>query len=136
MAEIDTLNKKISGIAILKGSEVDILKDGSLDISDTVLAKLDIVGASVHSYFDMSRKEMTARVVRAMQSPHIDILFHPTGRVVNSRPPYEIDMEVVIKTAKKTGTVLEANASKRLDLKDEYIRMAVEAGGKIPVDSG
>ena len=135
MAEIDTLNKKISGIAILKGSEVDILKDGSLDISDTVLAKLDIVGASVHSYFDMSRKEMTARVVRAMQNSHVDILFHPTGRVVNSRPPYEIDMEAIIKTAKKTGTVLEANASKRLDLKDEYIRMAVGAGVKIAIDS-
>src|SRR3989344_935479 len=135
MKEIDGLNKKLSGITILKGYEVDILKDGSLDISDTVLARLDIVGASVHSYFDMSRKEMTARVARAMQNPHVDILFHPTGRVVNSRPPYEIDMEAVIKTAKKTGKVLEANASKRLDLKDEYIRMAVEAGVKIAIDS-
>ena len=135
MKEIDGLNKKLSGITILKGSEVDILRDGSLDISDTVLARLDIVGASVHSYFDMSRKEMTARVARAMQNPHVDILFHPTGRVVNSRPPYEIDMEAIIKTAKKTGTVLEANASQRLDLKDEYIRMAVGAGVKIAIDS-
>jgi DNA polymerase (family 10) len=137
MAEIDRLNKKFKGkITILKGSECDILKDGTLDLPDKVLAKLDVVGASIHSYFNLPRAEQTERIKRAMASPFVDILFHPTGRVINRRPPYDVDMEALIAAAKRTGTVMEIDAyPDRLDLKDEHIRMCVEAGVKMAIDS-
>jgi len=136
MTEIDKINKRIKGIKVLKGAEVNIRKDGTLDIKDEILAKLDVVGISVHSLFKMPKKDMTKRVIRAMQNPHVDILFHPTGRLIHKREPYEIDMEAIIKTAKRTGTVLEVNAfPERLDLKDVHIRQAVEAGVKIAIDS-
>jgi len=137
MAEIDRLNKKFAGkIKILKGSECDILKDGSLDLPDAILAKLDVVGVSVHSHFNLTRADQTARVKRAMANPNADILFHPTGRIINRRPPIELDMEGVIACAKKTGTILEVNAlPERADLKDEYIRAAIAAGVKLSIDS-
>ena len=136
MREIDRLNRKLSGITLLKGAEVNIMADGSLDISDRTLAKLDCVGAAVHSNFRMSKTEMTKRIIRAMANPHADILFHPTGRIINKRPPYELDMDEVIKAAKRTGTILEIDASpERLDLKDEYIRKCVRAGVKMVIDS-
>ncbi len=136
MAEIDRLQKKISGIAILKGAEVNIRKDGSLDIADEVLAKLDVVGIAVHSLFRMTKKDMTERIVRAMRNPHADILFHPTGRILLRRNAYEVDMERIIDEAKKTRTVLEANAaSVRLDLKDTDIRKAVKAGVMLIINS-
>lgn len=136
MKEIDKVNKKISGVKILKGAEVNIRKDGSLDIADEVLAKLDVVGVAVHSNFKMSKKDMTARIVRAMQNPHADILFHPTGRLIQKREAYEVDMGEVIREAKKTSTVLEINAyPERLDLKDTDIRKAVEAGVKMAINS-
>jgi len=137
MAEIDKLNKKFKGkIKILKGSECDILKDGTLDLPDKILAKLDVVGASVHSYFNLPRAEQTKRMQCAMENPNVDILFHPTGRVINRRPAYDVDMEALIATAKKTGTIMEIDAfPDRLDLKDEYIRLCVEAGVKMAIDS-
>ncbi|TSC59906.1 MAG: DNA polymerase X family [Parcubacteria group bacterium LiPW_15] len=137
MEEIDGLNKKFTGrIKILKGSECDILKDGSLDIADEVLAKLDVVGISVHSYFNLSREEQTARILKAMTNKNADILFHPTGRVLGRRAPYDVDMDAVIKQAKKTGTILEIDAyPDRLDLKDEYIRKCVDSGVKMSIDS-
>ncbi|MDO8664931.1 MAG: DNA polymerase/3'-5' exonuclease PolX [Candidatus Liptonbacteria bacterium] len=137
ITEIDALNKKFGGkIKIFKGSECDILKDGSMDLPDNVLAKLDVVGASVHSYFNLSRDDQTKRIKRAMENPNVDILFHPTGRIINRRPAYEVDMEELIKTAKKTGTVMEINASPdRLDLKDEHIRKCLESGVKMSIDS-
>lgn len=137
MAEIDKLNKKFRGrIRILKGTECDILKDGSLDLPDEILMKLDIVGVSVHSYFNLSRAEQTERIKRAMANPHVDILFHPTGRLIQKREPYDVDIDEIIAFAKKTGTVLEINASPlRLDLKDEYIRKCVDAGVKMSIDS-
>jgi DNA polymerase (family 10) len=137
MAEIDRLNKKLgSRIKILKGSECDILKDGSLDLPDEVLAKLDVVGAAVHSHFNLPRKEQTERIVKAMSNPNVDIVFHPTGRIINRRAAYEVDVEELIKTAKKTGTVMEIDAyPDRLDLKDEYIRKCVEAGVKLAIDT-
>jgi DNA polymerase (family 10) len=136
MAEIGKINKKIRGITILKGAEVNILKDGSLDIKDEVLSKLDVVGVSVHSLFKMSRKDMTERIVRAIQNPHVDILFHPTGRLIQKRAGYEVDMERIIKEAVRTGTILEINAfPDRLDLRDEHIRMGVEMGAKFVIDS-
>jgi DNA polymerase (family 10) len=137
MAEIDRLNKKFVGkVKILKGSECDILKDGSLDLPDAILAKLDVVGVSVHSHFNLTRADQTARVKRAMANPNADILFHPTGRIINRRPPIELDMDEIITFAKKTGTILEVNAlPERSDLKDEYIRAALAAGAKISIDS-
>jgi len=137
MAEIDRVNKKFGGkIKILKGSECDILKDGALDLPDRVLARLDVVGVSVHSHFNLSRADQTARVKRAMENPHVDVLFHPTGRIINRRPPIELAMDEIIMTAKKTGTILEVNAlPERSDLKDEYIRAAVVAGVKLSIDS-
>ncbi|MBI2642212.1 MAG: DNA polymerase/3'-5' exonuclease PolX, partial [Candidatus Wildermuthbacteria bacterium] len=140
MAEIDRINKKLKTqnpkFRILKGAEVNIRKDGSLDIADEVLAKLDVVGASVHSFFKMTQKDMTARIVRAMKNPHVDIVFHPTGRLIHKREPYALDMDTLVKTAKKTGTVLEINASPlRLDLRDVDIKKAVSAGVKLVIDS-
>ena len=137
MAEIDIINKKFGGkFRILKGTECDILKDGSLDLPDEILAKLDVVGVSVHSHFNLSRAEQTERIKRAIMNPHIDILFHPTGRLIQKREAYDVDIDEIIKSAKKTGTVLEINASpSRLDLKDEYVRKCVEAGVKMSIDS-
>lgn len=138
--EIDRINKKLKKenkkFKILKGAEVNIKKDGSLDISDKTLKKLDVVGIAVHSGFKMSKKQMTERIIKAMKNPNADILFHPTGRVINRRPPYELDIEKIIRAAKETNTILEVDAyPDRLDLKDEYIRMAIETGAKISIDS-
>jgi DNA polymerase (family 10) len=136
MEAVDKINKSLKRITILKGAEVNINKDGTLDIDDDVLAKLDVVGIAVHSHFNLSRKEMTERIIKAMHNPHADILFHPTGRVIQKREPYDVDMDALIKTAKETGTVLEIDAyPDRLDLKDEHIRKAVEAGVKLVIDS-
>jgi DNA polymerase (family 10) len=135
-AAIDELNKKFKGFKILKGAEVNINRDGTLDIADEALAKLDVVGVAVHSHFNLSREEMTRRIIRAMENPHADILFHPTGRLIQRREPYDVDIDEIIKTAKRTGTVLEIDAyPDRLDLKDEHIRKAVEAGVKLVIDS-
>lgn len=135
--EIDRVNKKLGGaVAILKGSECDILKDGSLDLPDEILSQLDVVGVSVHSYFNLPRAEQTARIKRAMANPHVDILFHPTGRIINRREAYDIDMEAIIMHAKETGTVLEIDAyPDRSDLKDDHIRLCVAAGVKMSIDS-
>jgi len=136
MAEIDKIQKKFSKIKILKSAEVNIMKNGSLDIANEVLAKLDVVGAAVHSLFNLSRNEQTARIIRAMGNPHLDILFHPTGRIINRRKPYDVDIEAVIKAAKRTGTILEIDAHPwRLDLKDEHIKMSREAGVKMVIDT-
>src|SRR3989338_557439 len=125
-----------SEFRILSGAEVDILKDGSLDLDDKTLAQLDIVGASVHSYFKLSKHEQTKRVIKAIQNPNIDILFHPTGRRINRRAAIELDIEEIIKTVKETGTILEINSSPaRLDLKDEYIKMALSYGCKFAINS-
>jgi len=137
MKEIDELNKKLKGkIKILKGTECDILKDGTLDLPDDVLKDLDVVGVSVHSLFNLTMADQTKRIIRAMENPHVDILFHPTGRLINKRKAYEVDMDEVIRTAKKTKTVLEINAfPDRSDLKDEYIRKCVEVGVKLSINS-
>jgi DNA polymerase (family 10) len=136
MAAIDKLNRSSKGITILKGAEVNINKDGTLDIKDEVLARLDVVGVAVHSHFNLSRREMTERIQRAMRNPHADILFHPTGRVIQKREPYDVDMDAIIRTARETGTALEIDAyPDRLDLKDEHVRKAVEAGVKLAIDS-
>lgn len=136
MAEIDKIQKKISGIKILKGAEVNIMPDGTLDIDDETLAKLDVVGAAVHSKFNMSGNEMTARIKRAMENPNVDIIFHPTGRLIQRREAYKVDMDELLKTAKKTKTVMEIDSfPDRLDLKDEYVRKAIEMGVKLSIDT-
>lgn len=140
MIEIDGLNSEFRSqkieSRILKGTECDILKDGKLDLPDEVLKKLDVVGVSVHSNFNLSKKEQTERIKKAMKNPNVDILFHPTGRLIQRREPYEVDIEDIIKIAKATGTVLEINASPdRLDLKDQHIRMCVDLGVKMAIDS-
>ena len=103
---------------------------------DEILKQLDVVGVSVHSLFNLSREEQTRRIIRAMKNPHADILFHPTGRLIQKREPYDVDMDEIIRVAKETGTILEINAyPDRLDLKDEYIRKCVDAGVKMSIDS-
>ena len=138
--EIDKINSKLkaqnSKLRVLKGAEVNILKDGRLDIKDDTLHKLDVVAIAVHSGFKMSKRDITERIIKAMKNPHTDILFHPTGRLINQRPPYEVDVEKIIRVAKETKTVLEVNAyPNRLDLKDEYARMAKNMGVKLSIDS-
>ncbi|OGD44505.1 DNA polymerase III [Candidatus Azambacteria bacterium RIFCSPLOWO2_02_FULL_46_11] len=140
MAAIDKLNSKIknqkSKFKILKGAEVNILKNGLLDIADDVLAKLDVVGAAVHSHFNLSREEQSKRVIRAMENPNVDILFHPTGRIIQRRAAYDLDIDEIIKAAKRTGTILEIDAyPDRLDIKDEYVKKCVEQGVKLAIDS-
>jgi DNA polymerase (family 10) len=121
---------------ILSSAEVNIMKDGSLDISNTVLDKLDVVGAAIHSHFNLPIETQTERLIKAAKNPNVDILFHPTGRLINKRAGYLIDIEKVIEVAKDTNTVLEIDAHyDRLDLKDEYVRMAVRNGVKLVIDS-
>jgi len=117
------------GIAVLIGTECDILPDGRLDYPDEVLRGLDVVVGSVHSRFRMPREEMTARIIRAMENPHVDIIGHPTGRLLGQRDAYEVDMERLLEAARRTGTALEINAAPdRLDLNDAHAKMAKERG--------
>jgi DNA polymerase (family X) len=134
--EIDRINGRLSGITVLKGIEVDILKDGDLDLPDATLAKLDVVVASVHSFFDLPRDAQTERVIRAMQNRHVSIIGHPSGRLIGSRPPFEIDMERVIAAARELGCCLEVNAQPdRLDLNDIHAHAAREAGVRLAVST-
>lgn len=138
--EIDALNAKLAkakaGFTVLKGAEVNVMKDGALDIADAALAKLDSVGIAVHSHFTLSREQQTARIIAAMKNPHADVLFHPTGRVIGKRDPYDVDMEAVLKAAKATNTAVEIDAfPERSDLKDSHVRMAVALGVKLVIDT-
>lgn len=134
--EIETLNAKLSGFRVLKGAEVNIMKGGDLDIGDAALKKLDVVGAAIHAHFNLSPAEQTRRVIRAMKNPHLDIMFHPTGRNLQKREPIDLDIEAVIKAAKATGTALEIDAyPDRSDLRDVHVRMAVALGVKLVVDT-
>ncbi|MEA2056674.1 MAG: DNA polymerase/3'-5' exonuclease PolX, partial [Patescibacteria group bacterium] len=129
---IDELNKKYSNFQILKSAEVDILKDGKLDLDEEVLAEFDLIVCSIHSHFNLSEKEQTERVVKAMQSPYFHIFGHPTGRLINRREPYQLDMEKVLKTARANNCIMEINAQpSRLDLSAKQARMAKEMGVKI-----
>jgi DNA polymerase (family 10) len=134
--EIDQVNKQLNGITVLKGAELNILKDGSLDVADETLQKLDVVSAAVHSHFDMNREEMTQRVLKAIENPNVDILVHPTTRQIQRREPIQLDIEKVIQTAKDAGTILDVDSyPDRLDLRDEHIRKAVEVGAKLGISS-
>jgi DNA polymerase (family 10) len=123
-------------IRILAGTECDILEDGRLDFPDEILAELDVVLGAVHSRFKQSRPEMTARIVRALGHPHLDILAHPTGRKIGSREPYDVDMEAVFAAAKAHGKAIEINASpERLDMSDVHARRAAELGIPVPIST-
>jgi DNA polymerase (family 10) len=136
MKEIDKINKKFKNFKILKGCEVNIKKDGSLDIKDEVLAKLDVVVAAIHSSFKMDKEAMTQRLIRAMENPQVDIIAHPTGRVLFQREAYQFDFDKVLQVAKRTKTALEINAyPDRLDLRDVDIRKAIEAGVKLVIST-
>jgi len=134
--EIDKINKKLKGFRILKGCEANIMNDGSIDIRDDVLAQLDFVIAGIHSTFKMLKEKMTQRMIRAMKNPNVDIISHPTGRLIKMRDEYQIDLDEIIKVAKDTGTILEINSfPERLDLKDTNIRKAKEAGVKMVINT-
>ena len=130
------LNKKARGITVLIGSEVDILKDGSLDYKDSILKELDFVVASVHSYFKLPKKEMTQRIIKAMQNKYVNVIGHPTGRLIGERAAYEIDLEQICQAAKDTNTALEINSQPwRLDLNDQMARRARELGVTLAINT-
>jgi DNA polymerase (family 10) len=119
---------------VLKGVEADILQDGRIDFDEAVLARLDFVIASIHSRFNMGPKEMTARMLTAMDSPHLTIVGHPTGRLLLSRDPYGLDLDAVIEKAAATGVALEVNADPhRLDLDWRVLRRARDRGVAISI---
>jgi DNA polymerase (family 10) len=132
--EIDQVNARLQGFRVLKGIEADILQDGSVDYDERVLERLDFVIASVHSRFNMGEKEMTARMLTAMDNPYLTIIGHPTGRLLLSRDPYPVDMDAVIEKAAATGVALEINADPhRLDLDWRLVRQAREGGVAISI---
>ena len=134
--EIVKLNEEMDDLRILKGIEVDILEDGSLDLPDEALKKLDLVVASVHVKFDLPREKQTERIIRAMDNPHVHILAHPTGRILGERQPYEVDMERLMEAARERGCALELNAHPdRLDLNDIHCKIAKDLGVKIAIST-
>ena len=134
--EIDRLNEKLDGIALLKGIEVDILEDGALDLPDEVLSELDLVVGAVHSKFNLPRAKQTERILRAMDHPHFTILAHPSGRLLDARAPYDVDMLKIIRQARGRGCFLELNAHpERLDLLDVHCQMAKDEGVLVAVST-
>ncbi|MGA2509647.1 MAG: DNA polymerase/3'-5' exonuclease PolX [Candidatus Acidiferrales bacterium] len=134
--KIRAAQQRVPGVRLLAGIEVDIKKDGTLDLEDDVLAELDVVVASVHSYMNMERAEMTDRILAAIENPYTQIIAHPTGRLVLRRDPFEYDMEKVLDAAAKHGVAMECNAApERLDLRDVHLRMAKQRGVKIVIST-
>ena len=134
--KIRAAQQRVSGIRLLAGSEVDILKSGKLDLDDEVLAQLDVVVASVHSFMNLTRDEMTDRLLAAIENPYTQIIAHPTGRIVIRREPFEYDMERILDAAKQHGVAMECNAyPERLDLNDVHLRMAKQRGVKIVIST-
>lgn len=136
LEEIDRLNETLSGITLLKGIEVDILEDGGLDLPDDDLRRLDLVVGAVHSHFRLSRQKQTERILRAMDRPSFTILAHPSGRLIDERAPYDVDMPRLIRHARERGCFLEVNAHPiRLDLTDTDCQMAKEEGVMLSINS-
>lgn len=134
--EIDSLNDELRGIRLLKGIEVDILADGSLDLPDQVLSHLDLVIGAVHSQFHLSRDRQTERILRAMDRPYFTMLAHPSGRLLQKREAYDVDMARIIKQARARGCFLELNSQpQRLDLNEYYCRMARDEGVLLSINS-
>ncbi len=135
VALIRELNKKFDGFRMFAGVECDILRDGSLDFPDNILSQLDYVVASVHSVFNLSEADMTARVIRAMENRFVTMLAHPTGRLLLKREPYQIDIPAVLDAAARTGTWIELNAApKRLDLDWRWWPLAKQKGVKCVIN--
>ncbi|NNJ94897.1 MAG: DNA polymerase/3'-5' exonuclease PolX [Halobacteria archaeon] len=136
IGQIDRLNDKLDDIVILKGIEVDILEDGTLDIQDKLLGQLDLVVGAVHYKFNLTRRKQTERIIRAMDNPYFNILAHPTARLINERAASEMDMEKVMTAARERGCFLEVNAQPvRLDLTDSHCRLAREAGLRVAIST-
>ncbi|MFY9706652.1 MAG: DNA polymerase/3'-5' exonuclease PolX [Desulfobacterales bacterium] len=136
IAEIDRLNDRLQKVVVLKSMEVDILKDGALDLPDHILSELDFTVCSIHSDFQLDRDRQTERILRAMDNPHFTILGHPTGRLLNQRPAYAVDLERLITAAADRGCFLELNAHPdRLDLDDVHCRLAKEIGVKVAIST-
>jgi DNA polymerase (family 10) len=134
--QIKKLNQEIEGITILASIEVDILEDGSLDMTDSALDQLDIVTASVHSKFNLSAKKQTDRIIKAMDNPNVNIIGHPTGRIIGQRDPYKIEIERLLKAAMERNCAMEINAyPTRLDLNDVYAKAAKEIGTKLAINT-
>lgn len=132
--EISTLNDKFESFTILSGIEVDIKADGTIDLPDSVLETCDVVVAAVHSAHQQDERTMTARIIKAMENPNVDILAHPSGRLIGERDPYRVNMTAVLEAAERTGTAMEINAHpSRLDLADVYVRKARELGVRIAI---
>jgi DNA polymerase (family 10) len=135
-AEIEAVRKKVRGITILQGIEVDILSDGSLDLPPAVLRGLDLVIGAVHSRFEMPRDAMTARILKAISTGLLHVFGHPTGRLINRRPPYQVDLEAVFAAAKEHHVAVELNAHPdRLDLNDIYVKRAKELGLTVTINT-
>jgi DNA polymerase (family 10) len=134
--QIDAANRKQPGFRILKGIEVDIRGDGSLDLDDEVLSRLDIVVASVHSGFRQGKERITSRLLSAVRHPFVNVIAHPTGRLIGERDPYDADLEAIFREAARRGIAMEINAHPvRLDLSDRHARMAKEAGVPLVVST-
>jgi len=135
-AEVEAVNRRLEGIRLLTGIEVDVLEDGSLDLPDAALEPLDVVIAAVHSKFDLSRAAQTRRILAAFDHPKVKILAHPVGRLIDRREPYDVDMLAVIRRCKARGVALELNAHpQRLDLTDLACRMARDEGARVVINS-
>jgi DNA polymerase (family 10) len=134
--QIDRLNRTLDGITLLKGIEVDVLQDGQLDLPVTMLRRLDVVIAAVHSHMHLSREEQTERLLRAIENPYVSILAHPTGRLIGKREPYDVDLMRVIRKARAYGCHMELNAQpERLDLADTYCQIAKGEGVLVSINS-
>ncbi len=134
--KIERLNEKLDGLTILKSAEVDILEDGSLDLPDSILERLDLLVCSIHYKFRLSREAQTERMLRAMHHPYFIVIAHATGRMLGTREPYDIDIERVLQAARETGTVMELNAQPaRLDLNDVYCRTAKNMGVMLAIST-
>ena len=136
LAEVQKLNVELAPFRILIGTEVDIRANGTLDYPDEILSGFDIVSASVHSAFGQSRDVMTKRIIDAIRNPYVTAFSHPTGRLLERRDPYAVDLAAVIAAAKETGTWLEVNGGpERLDLPDVWVRKAIEGGVRLVTNS-
>lgn len=134
--EIERLNRELAGIRVLAGIEVDILEDGSLDLPDSILSKLDLVVGAVHGRFNLPRARQTERILAAMENPYFTVLAHPTGRLIGEREAYDVDMPAILRKARRRGVAVELNAHPdRLDLSDVHCRMARDEGVPVAISS-
>jgi DNA polymerase (family 10) len=135
-AEIEALNNQWDGFRLLQGCELEIKADGSLDFPDEVLSELDFVVASVHTSLRQDRTQITDRVIRALQDPYVDVIGHPSGRILGQREESAVDLDAIIEVAAKTGTALEVNSiPARLDLDDIHVRRSGELGVRVAINS-